>query len=198
MRLATISLASLLGLFAVSSNASEILQFEGYAPPGSLVNVSTSTPYSEAGFTLTPTNSDSAVFDAADPNAAFPGDSTSWFGFAAGNTITMTGPAPFNLLGFDVGPISFGSGTTDVTVTADLFGGGTESTIFSGLTTDTTETLNWTGLQDVQFSADTDTGLDNINVQAPSTPEPGTVLLFGAGLGALSLVRRRSRSAWPS
>ena len=184
--------ASTLCIFAGAANATEI-QFEGAAPPAGLLNLSPGAPYTEAGFTFTPANEQAAIFDAAYPGASFPGDSTSWLGFTAGNTITITGPSAFDLIMLDLGPSTLGSGTTDISIFADIFGGGTETTTFSGLTTDTTESMNWTGLQDVQITGDTDSAIDNVIVNPSSgTPEPGTMLLLAAGLGAVGFVRRRS------
>ena len=196
MRVRKIALAtaSLFCLLSASLMASEI-QFEGFAPPGGLANISPGGPYTEAGFTLTPTDTNSAVFDAAFTGDRFPGDTTSWFGFAADNTITMTGPSPFNLASVDIGPSSLGSGNINATITADLFGGGTLSTTFTGLTSDTRETLNWTGLTDVRFSVTSDAGLDNISTDIAGSPEPGSVFLLGAGLTAVALRRWRSRNA---
>ncbi len=195
MRFRSIALAAGTALcaFTAVANAADI-QFEGFASPGSFVNVNPIAPYTEAGFTLTPVNSNAAVFDPADSAASFPGDSTAWLGFAGGNSITITGPAPFDLTSLDVGPSTIGSGTTDITISADIFGGGVETATLIGLTTDSTENLNWTGLQDVVITSSTDSGLDNINA-SPSAPEPGTMLLLAAGLGAVGIRRFRSRKA---
>jgi hypothetical protein len=181
---------SALSLSALPLIASEI-QFEGYAPSGGLTNVSPGFPYTEAGFTLTPTDFNSAVFDAAYGGATFPGDTTSWFGFSADNLITMTGPSSFNLASLDIGPSSLGSGNINATITADLFGGGTLSATFTGLTTDTTETLNWTGLTDVTISVTSDAGLDNISTDIVNGPEPGTLLMLAIGLATLGARRWR-------
>jgi PEP-CTERM motif-containing protein len=189
-RSATILAVSSLGLLAASANATELF-FEGFAPAGGGMNVSPGVPYTEAGFTLTPSNALAAVFDAADPNASFPGDPTSWFGFAAGNIITMTGPAPFSLNSLLIGASSLGSGNTDFTVFADIFGGGTMTKTFTGLTAATLETLNWTNLRDVEFSGTTDSALDNITLNVAATPEPGTLLMLGAALSALMIFRHR-------
>jgi hypothetical protein len=86
--------ACLLGAFATQLPAATIITFEVIAPPGQVLNVNPSAPYSESGFTLTPSKAESAVFDAA--VGGFPGDTTSWFGFAGFNTITL--PAQANLI----------------------------------------------------------------------------------------------------
>lgn len=178
--------------FVASAKATNI-QFEGYAAPGNLVNVSPQAVYLEAGFTFTPTNQNSAVFDAAGP-ASFPGDATSFFGFdGTTNLITMTGPGVFDLGSFDIGPLNFAiNRSLDATITADIFGGGTHTITFTGLTTDTTETVNWKNLTAVRFSSTDNTGVDNISTTITSgAPEPASVLLFSVGLGALAMLRRR-------
>src|SRR5690242_562419 len=124
---------------AVSSPAT-VLTFEGFAPAGSLVNVNPTAPYEEAGYTLTPLNGNSAVFDAG-ASSKFPGDNTSWFGFAGGNTITLTGPVPFDLNSALLGPSTIGSSIINLTVVGHVFGGGTLTVTFNGLTTATLETI---------------------------------------------------------
>jgi hypothetical protein len=187
-RIITLATASVLGLLAGSLKA-DIITFEGAAPTGGVLNVSPATPYKEDGFTFTPSNSSSAVFDAGDLSK-FPGDTTSWFGFADGNLITMTGPAPFNLNSLLIGPSTIGIGTINETITADVFGGGTLSATFSGLTTATLETLNWKNLTDVKFSVTSDAGMDNLSVSAGSIPEPGSLLLLGTVCAVLALRHR--------
>jgi hypothetical protein len=184
-------IVSLLASFALCSNATML--FEGVAPAGSVLNVNPGAPYTEAGFTLTPTDANSAVFDAGDPAAQFPGDSTAYFGFASDNTILLTGPASFNVGSLLVGPLSFSTGIVDVTFVGTIFGGGTVSTTFTGLTTATLETLGWNGLSSLQINSTSDTGLDNID--AAAVPEPGTLLLLGAGLSLIAARYRRRRIA---
>src|SRR3954453_11630461 len=96
-----LTVAAIAGLGGHSATAT-VITFEGFAPRGSLLNVSPTTPYLEAGFRFTPADANSAVFDALS-TTTFPGDSTSWFGFAGANLITMTGPGPFDFGSFLAG-----------------------------------------------------------------------------------------------
>ena len=148
-----------------------------------------SAPYTEAGFTLTPTNAKSAVFDSA-AVADFPGDTTDFFGFAETNLITLSGPAPFTLNSLLVGPTT-GSSTPTVSMTllGTLSGGGTLTATFPGLSTATLETLNWANLTSVRFSATDDSALDNIVIN--QVPEPASLALLGAA--ALTVGARRFR-----
>jgi hypothetical protein len=181
---------------AVSADAA-VITFEGYAPDGGLEFVP--PDYTESNFTLSNTGPEiAAIFGAT--SAGLLGDSTSslaWNG-SEGSSITLTGPAPFDLLSLDLGAYADAPGDkhTDITLTGNLFGGGTETTTFSNLLGITTETLDWTGLQSVVFTATYYGGMDNIvtgDVNANASPEPGTLLLLGAGMGALALVRRGKR-----
>ena len=176
----------LLWSLAVSSPAT-VLTFEGFAPAGGLVNVNPTAPYQEAGYTLTPLNSEAAVFDAG-ASSKFPGDNTSWFGFEGGNTITLTGPVPFDLNSALLGPSTIGSGIINLTVVGHLFGGGTVTVSFNGLTTATLEAINFTDLQSATLTSNSDAGMDNVSVTA--VPEPSCAWLFGGGLIALAGLRR--------
>jgi hypothetical protein len=179
-------------LGAASSYASEIT-FEGYAPAGGGVNLY-GAPYTADGYTFTASNSFADIFDAGWTSFYLVGDDTSWLGLGA-TTVTVTGPPSFELISLQVGPFSF-QPMGDLTVTGYLLGGGTESEIISPVTTLTTETLDWSGLDEFTLSADSDLGVDNIFLQASgttATPEPGTMLLFGTGILALAIVGRRVR-----
>lgn len=173
--------ASLLAVIAGSANAS-VLTFEGFAPAGGAVNVTPTTPYREAGFTLTPADSNSAVFDTAAPPRLI-GNLTSWLGFAAGSDITMTAGAPFSLFSLLIGPSTIGLGNIDVVLTGHSVGGGTLTAALSGLTAATLMSLNWNNLSDVTFSVTGDAGIDDISTS--DVPEPGAWLLLGTGLLAL-------------
>jgi len=63
---------SLFFVLTVHSKA-DVVTFEGLAPKGGAVNINPTLPYTEDGFTLTPSDTESAVFDAA-AGSQFPGD----------------------------------------------------------------------------------------------------------------------------
>jgi PEP-CTERM motif-containing protein len=172
-----IALTSLSVGMAMPSMAGVALTFQNFAPAGGLANVSPTSPYMESGFTLTPSNANSAVFSSTDPTASFPGDSTDWFGFAAGNSITLTGPIPFSLTSLLVGPSSLGSGTISFTIVGNVVGGGTDMVTFGPLTTATLESVGFTNLQSAVFTTTSDTGIDNVSLTA--APEPASFFLMG-------------------
>jgi hypothetical protein len=175
----------------VSKAAAVVITFEGFAPAGGLVNVNPSAPYSEAGFTLTPTNAQSAVFDSA-AVLDFPGDATDFLGFGETNVIRLTGPVPFTLNSVLMGPTTgAAAGSIAMTLVGNLSGGGTLTAMIGGLSTATVATLNWTNLASVDFRATDDSALDNITVN--QVPEPASLLLLGAGAIAARVRRCRSK-----
>ncbi len=148
-------------------------------------------PYTEAGFTLTPSSAQSAVFDSA-AVLDFPGDTTDFFGFAEGNLITLTGPAPFILNSLLIGPNTASSTpTVSMTLLGTLSGGGTLTATFPGLSTATLETLNWANLTSVRFSATNDSALDDIVINQIPVPEPASFSLLC--VAALTVGARRFR-----
>jgi PEP-CTERM motif len=185
--------------FAHGASAATIT-FEGFASPGDqVINVNPGSPYSEAGFTLMPTNDESAVFDST--TGAFPGDTTDFFGFGESNVITLTGPTPFSLATLLLGPsvLANDPATASFTLVGNLVGGGTLNAMFPNLTTATLATLNWSNLSSAVFSATDDAALDNIVVnEVPGgneIPEPTTVSLLGFGLAGIYARRRRQGKA---
>jgi len=183
------SLSILLVALPATPVSALTITFENFAPAGGLINVNPSAPYAEAGFALTPSTVSSAVFDSA-ALIDFPGDATDFFGFAEGNLITLSGSAPFTLNSLLVGPTT-GSSTPTVSTTllGTLSGGGTLTATFAGLSTATSETLNWANLTSVRFSATDDSALDNIVID--QVPEPASLALLGAA--ALAVGARRYR-----
>lgn len=147
------------GLGTIPSNATT-LGFENFAPPGGLININPAMPYTESGYQLTPSSFESAVFDSG-AGTTMPGNPTDWFGFAETNAITLTriaGP-PFDLIDFLTGPSTLASAPPiRVTLVGTRAGGGTLNATFVGLTTATTETLNWTDLANVVITTTDDAG----------------------------------------
>ena len=183
------SLSIVLVTLPVTSASALTITFENVAPAGDLINVNPAAPYLEAGFTLTPTNGNSAVFDSA-AIVDFPGDTTDFFGFNETNPITLSGPAPFTLNSLLLGPSTISSTPTiSMTLLGTLSVGGTLTATFAGVSTATLETLNWANLTSVRFSATNDSALDNIVVNR--VPEPALLALLGAA--ALTVGARRFR-----
>jgi hypothetical protein len=179
-------------IFAGSANAT-IIDFENFASSGSLENVSPTTPYFEDGYTLTPSNSNSAIFDSAYSSSTMLGNTSDWFGFDETNTPTLTlttSSGPFNLLSVLIGPSTISSNSTiDFLITGNLIGGGILTSSFVNLSTATTATLGWSNLNSVSFSASDDAGIDNINV-ATSVPEPVSLALLCLGLTGIGFSRK--------
>jgi hypothetical protein len=190
------ALASALLLFVAAGWAQgETITFENFAPPGSLVNINPAFPYNEAGFRLTPTNANSAVFDSA-AVVDMPGNSTDFFGFAENNIITFTNTAgvPFTLSSLRLGPLSIAGGpTVSITLVGNFAAGGFITRTFSALSTSTLVTFSdFNNLSSVEFRTTDDSGIDDINVTGSvPVPEPTTMLLLGAGLLGIAAKRHR-------
>jgi len=185
----------------VSANAAAIT-FEGYAPSGSLVLVPPA--YMESGFTLSYTSGDggandrAAVFGAS--SVGMIGDSTANLAWntSDGSFVTLTGPGSFDLFSVDLGGYTEAPGNqhTNITLTGYLTAGGSQTITFSNLLSETTENVGWTGLDRVVFTGSYYGAMDNIVTSGGSaTPEPGTMLLLGAGAAALAVIRRRKVTA---
>jgi PEP-CTERM motif len=173
----------------VSHAAAVVITFEGIAPSGGLINVNALAPYTEAGFTFTPLNAQSAVFDSL-ATVDFPGDPTDFFGFAESNQITLTGPVPFTLNSLLLGPsTSSSTPTVSMTLVGNLLGGGMLTTTLTGLSTATLATLNWGTLTSVVISATNDSAIDNIAIV--QVPEPSSLVLLGVGALACRGFRRK-------
>ncbi len=167
-----------------------MITFDGQAAPGLYTYF---TSYTESGYTLTGTYND--VLISGDGTLGIVGDSTGAVAFNNFPGLTLAGSGPFDLDTIDVGGWTQAPGG-DITITGNIDGGGTDSVTYTGLTTAVTETLNWTNLDSVQFSTSSYAGFDNVVIDASSasSPEPGTLVLLGAGVGGLALARRRQNA----
>lgn len=162
-------------------------------------NVTPTSPYSEDGFTFTPSNTESAVFTASE--AFMTGNSTGAFGFAGGNTITLTddGGDAFDLYSLLIGPGDYAVTPTNVTVFGFYEGGGFVTSTFSNLATATPATLGWTDLSSVIFSATTDSALDDLLLNEEpvvgEVPLPASGALLALGLAGVAALRRTRAAA---
>lgn len=184
--------AALLAVAGTVGAEAAVIDFEDVASPEGIISVGPSSPYTEDGVTLTPSSSDSAIFDAA---ATFdmPGNATDWFGFDEGNVLTLTaGGAPFDLGTLVAGPSTLATfPTINLTLEGTQAGGGTLSRTFFELSTATLLSLDWTGLTSLEISASDDAGIDDIAVTTAAVPLPTTLPLLAAALSGLGLALRR-------
>ena len=180
-------------LIALAFNSpASVITFEGFATSGSIVNVNPNAPYQEAGYTLRPLNVAAAVFGPGYPGPPLPGDETSTFGFSVGNTLTLTGPVPFDLNTALIGRLNYAAVSTSsgtLTIVGNIAGGGTLTVTIPNLGDAAQQVIGMTNLRSAFLTAtNNNVGMDNISVTA-TIPEPPT---------CFSLEQRScSLSGWP-
>ncbi len=176
--------ALLLGSLSISANAA-VLTF-GSSSQHNFAS------YSEAGFVVTPSNSDVGI---EGPVGNF---SSLYLDFNAPYTtvtVTSADSSPFDLTSLDIGTYPwFFFMPSNVTINALVYGGGTLSTTYNNVTALQNVTPNWSNITSFTISSDIRTAVDNIVVSPSAVPEPGsaaTALVLASGM--IGLVTRRRR-----
>ena len=173
-------------------------------------NTAVAFPHVESGYTTT-AGSGTANFFGCLPPCANNG-TPNVFSFNA--NITVAGLPPFKLTSFEGGELFQGLPAfwaSSILVTGNLFGGGTVTQTFAidgihdgpGVAIDYqvfTLGASFTNLTSVVFSgvagafgAGVGFTLDNVNVNASSVPEPGTLALLGLAFASAAAVGSKTR-----
>jgi len=187
----------LLTALAINSSGS-VITFEGFAASGSIANVNSTAPYQEAGYTLRPSNIAAAVFGPGYPGPPLPGDETSIFGFSVGNTVTLSGPAPFDLNTALIGRLNYPTISTsnaNVTITGNIAGGGTAVVMISNLGDSAQQVIGMRNLRSAFFTGtNNNVGMDNISVTA-TIPEPACMFLVAPAFLLILRLAGRARTS---
>ena len=197
----------------LASNASQatVMTFNNTAPANSFNGWNTSGVgvtgsylfgghYTEGGMTLTasPTSRLATYSPTVSPLQYPSNNGTDFAGFDASSasTVTLSSASVFSLLNFNASTL-VNAGTTVLTLTGHVSGGGTLSQTFNTLGNfqwSLFSLTNWNNLTSVDIASSnltTGTGLDNITYnQSASVPEPSVFLLLGLGLAGMCWGRR--------
>jgi len=155
--------------------------------------------YSEDGFDLTSSISSSDAFaswgSGDEGYLGSPALANAWINGTT--TLSAADGSAFSLISIDLGPLIGGVYGASVTFTGEIFGGGSVDQAFGPISVGAFTTFSFGGFTNltsvswVQISPHHQ--FDNIVIDTQSVPEPGTLALFGIGLAAMGLSRRRKK-----
>jgi hypothetical protein len=109
-----------------------------------------------------------------------------------GTNLTLTSSTPGQT--FDIGSVDLNVGGTEEVTIQGLFNGDVVNSWTGTIVNQadyTTVVLNWTNIDELQFSRGANMFITNIDTDLTSVPEPASAALLGLGIAGMALMRRR-------